>query len=217
MNVNGVCGKTFAVGRENKTKPDLTVTETNIGYHKIGDVITIVRPSVSDILAPYTENGSGLMVVAPDGSYAVSVDGVRLDGTCDANREYKLELTQTGAYSIQYSYRNQNGQTATFLCGPTVLNSSAPVLLVEGKTDGQQDKASLGDTIATAPYTVTDDDTTGNKLKNWCSVIYPSGVLKLLKSGASFQATEKGIYTVFYCAYDEIGNYSTFMYTIKVS
>ena len=219
MRISAVSGKNFALGRETKAVPDISVSQAdlNIGYHNVGDVITIVRPTISDILAPYTESGLSLIVFAPDGSYVTSLDGVRLDGTCPTDREYQIELKQEGPYSVQYHYKNQNNLKNQLIGGPTVLNPNAPVLLVEGKTEGQQDKASLGDTIATAPYTVSDDDTTGNELKNWCSVIYPSGVLKLLKSGASFQATEKGTYTVMYCAYDSIGNTSTFVYTIKVS
>ena len=217
IKVSSLSGKAFATGRESKAQPDVTVSESNIGYHNFGDVITIVRPNVSDILAPYVESGMKLSVYAPDGSYVVSVDGVRLDGTCPTDREYQVELKQVGAYSIQYVYTNQNNLENRFIGGPTVLNPNAPVLLVEGKTEGQQDKAKLGDTIATAPYTVSDDDTADRELKNWCSVIYPSGVLKLLKSGGSFQATETGVYTVIYCAYDEIGNTSMFVYTVKVS
>lgn len=217
IRISSLSGKTFALNREGRTQPDIIVSNSNIGYHNYGEVITVVRPTISDIFSPYVESGLSVKVLDPTGTPVTSVDGVLLDGTCPVDREYQVKLTQEGAYSIQYVYKNQKNLENRFIGGPTVLNPNAPVLLVEGKTEGQQDKASLGDTITAAPYTVSDDDTTGKDLKHWCSVIYPSGVLKMIKSGATFQATEKGTYVVFYSAYDSIGNTSTFTYTIKVS
>ena len=215
--VTGLSGKNFVTGRESKATPDIYVSESNIGYHEVGDVITVAKAEVSDILSPFVESGLSVKVLAPDGSPVTSLDGVRLDGTCPADRVYQVRLEQVGVYSIQYVYKNQKGLENRYIGGPTVLNSNAPVLLVEGKSDGQQVKASVGDTIKTAPYSVSDDDTELKEIKHWCSVIYPSGVLKLLSSGGSFKATEKGLYTIIYVAYDEAGNTSTVSYTVKVS
>ncbi len=217
LKITGLSGKTFATGRHEKATPDVYVSESNIGYHQVGDVITIAKADVSDILSPYVESGLSVKVLAPDGSVVTSLDGVRLDGTCSASRVYQVKLQQVGAYSIQYTYKNQKNLENRYIGGPTVLNSVAPTLMVEGVTDGQQIKASVGDTIKTAPYSVSDDDTELKEVKHWCSVIYPSGVLKLVNSGASFEAKEKGLYTVLYVAYDETGNTSMFAYTVKVS
>ena len=217
LRITGLGGKTFATGRDSKATPDIYVGQSNIGYHEIGEVITVAIADVSDILSPYTASGLVVTVKGPDGSPVTSLDGVRLDGTAPSNREYQVRLDQVGAYQILYTYTNQKGLTNRFVGGPTVLNSNAPVLLVEGKKDGQQIKAALGDTVQTAPYTVSDDDTATKDIKHWCSVIYPSGTLKLFNSGGSFVATEKGLYTIFYVAYDEVGNTATFTYTVKVS
>ena len=79
------------------------------------------------------------------------------------------------------------------------------------------DTAKWGDTVAVASFTATDDISDAKHVKAWVCVYYPSGIVRDLNQGGSFYAEEKGTYTVLYYACDEMGNFSTFAYVVKVS
>ena len=218
LRISRFADRKFANGSEDKAEPALTMSQAYMGYHKRGQVITIVPVDVNDILAPYVESGLKLFVFNPDGvTFATSLDGVLLDGTCPVNREYQICLDKEGSYRIRYEYVNQNGLVKYFNANPIVNNDSAPLLLVEGKSEWQVDSAAWGDTVTVATYTVSDDVSKNDKLKAWVCVFYPSGIIRQVANGGTFYAEEKGTYTVLYSAFDETGNHTTFSYTVNVS
>ena len=218
LRITRLADRKFANGSEDKAEPALTISQLYMGYHKRGQIITIVPIDVNDILAPYLESGLKLFVFNPDGvTFATSLDGVLLDGTCPVNREYQICLDKEGSYRIRYEYVNQNGLTKYFNANPIINNETAPILLVEGKKDGQVDSAAWGETVTVATYTVSDDVSKNEKLKAWVCVFCPSGIIRQVANGGTFYAEEKGTYTVLYSAFDETGNYTTFAYMVNVS
>ena len=199
-----------------KTKPVLTYSELNVGYQSLDTVITIAQAYAYDLIAPYVESGLSLIVTMPDGSFATSEDGVKLDGTCPVNRSYKLKLTMIGVYLIKYTYVEQNGNEYVYVDRPEVQDQISPVITVDGVTANEVRTAAWGATVKVASYTVTDETTATGELKAWVCVFSPSGIVRQIEDG-TFYADEKGKYTVFYHCYDQVGNYTTFKYFVVVS
>lgn len=217
LNISKLGGQKLSDAQKDKADPIMYLSKSNTGYQPYGKVITIGQAIAYDIIAPYVEAGLTLKVRKPDGSYAMSLDGVLLDGTCPVDREYQLKLDEVGIFSVLYEYVDQNGDYCSYVNSPTVRDEIPPVLKVEGKVENQVDTAKWGDTVAVANFTATDDISDAKNVKAWVCVYYPSGIVRDLDKGGSFYAEEKGSYTVLYYACDEMGNFSTFAYVVKVS
>ena len=217
VNVSKICDRNFNSTKSDKAEPVLYFEKSNTGYQAFGKVITISQALASDILAPYVESGLKLTATNPDGTYARSVDGVLLDGTCPVDREYQLELNKVGTYTVIYEYTDQNGKSCARRYSPIVRDQTAPVLIVDNMSENEVTKAVWGDTVRVASYSVSDDMSPANAIESWICVFYPSGIARDLGKGGTFYAEEKGTYTVLYYAYDEMGNYSTFAYVVEVS
>ena len=217
LNVSKLCDNKLSDATKDKADPVIYVPSSNIGYQAINKVITIAQANASDIIAPYLESGLRLYVRKPDGTFVTSLDGVELNGTCPVDREYQIQLTEVGIYTVLYEYYDQNSDNCTFVYSPTVKDQTPPTLKVEGKTENEVVTAKWGATVEVASFTASDDVTTAEALDAWVVVIYPSGIMRDLGNGGSFYAEEKGVYTVLYSAYDEVGNFSTFAYVVKVA
>ncbi len=200
-----------------KVKPVLTYSELNTGSHSMNKVITIAQAYAYDLIAPYVESGLSLTVTMPDGSFATSEDGVKLDGTCPVNRSYALKLTMAGTYLVTYTYVEQNGNTLVGVDRPNVQDQTSPVITVEGATENEIRTATWGANVKVASYTVTDETSAKDELKAWVCVFSPSGIVRQVDGNGTFYAEEKGKYTVFYHCYDKVGNYTTFKYFVVVS
>lgn len=200
-----------------KTKPVVSYSELNAGYQSLNKVITVAQPYAYDLLSPYVESALSLTVTCPDGSFATSEDGVKLDGTCSINREYKLKLSMQGTYLIKYTYKDQKGNEYVYIDRPEVQDQTSPVITVDGVTANEVLSATQNTNVTVATYTATDDTTASDILNSWVCVFFPSGECKQLENGGTFYASEKGKYTVFYEAFDEAGNYTTLRYFVVVS
>lgn len=204
--------------RENDNlEPTLYASKLNIGYQPINTVITIAQVSANDVLSPYLEAGLRLTARRPNGSYATSVDGILLDGTCPVDRAYELKLDEIGIYSVLYEYTDQNGNYCSLGYNPIIRDETSPVLTVKGVSENQVVEAAWGATVTVATYTVSDDISTEDMLDSWIYVFSPSGIAEEVANGGTFYAGEKGKYTVLYYCYDEAGNYTTFAYVVNVS
>lgn len=217
LNVSRLCDNKLNDDTRDKADPTLYVSKLHTGYQKFNKVITITQASAIDIMAPYVESGLRLTARKPDGSFATSVDGVLLDGTCPVTRSYELKLDQLGIYSVLYEYTDQNGDYCSLGYSPTVKDETNPTLIVEGVYENEVITASWGDTVTVKSYTISDDISSADAINSWVSVIYPSGIMRETSNGGTFYAEEKGDYTVLYCGFDEVGNYSTFAYVVRVS
>lgn len=208
---------TLKKAKTDKTDPVLTYSELNVGYQSLNKVITVAQAYAYDLIAPYVESGLSLTVTQPDGSFATSEDGVKLDGTCSVSRAYKLKLTMLGQYTIKYTYVDQNGNDYVYVDRPTVQDQMSPVIMVNGVKANEVVTAAWGANVKVASYTATDETTASDALKSWVCVFCPSGIIRQVANGGTFYAREKGKYTVFYHCYDETGNYATFKYFVVVS
>lgn len=217
LNINKLCDNKLSDATKDKADPILYVSKLHTGYQTFNKVITIVEASANDIIAPYVESGLRLTARKPDGSYATSVDGVLLDGTCPVTRSYELKLDKLGIYSVLYEYTDQNGDYCSLGYSPTVKDETNPTLTVDGVYENEVVTAEWGATVTVKSYTVSDDISSADAINSWVSVFYPSGIVRETGNGGTFYAEEKGDYTVLYCGMDAEGNYSTFAYVVRVS
>ncbi len=217
MRVSLLCDNKLSSATKDNTKPKLKIEELNTGYQSLNKVIRVSKAVASDILAPYVESGLTLVVKKPDGTFAVSEDGVALDGTCAVDRDYYLKLSQVGTYSVMYNYVDQNGNPQGYSYSPMVKDMQAPTIVVEGKVENEVGSAKWGASVKVANYSVSDDISLPEEIDSCILVVYPSSIIREVSNGGSFYAEEKGKYTVMYYAYDEIGNAALFVYFVDVA
>ena len=217
MNLSLLCDNVLTSAKFDSTTPKLNITKTNMGYHSYGSVITLSQATASDLIAPYLEAGLKVTMRMPDGTFAKSVDGVTLDGTNPANRDYQVKLDQVGFYSVLYTYTDQNGGFESFSYSPIVKDEQGPTIVVDGKVKDEVVSAKWGASVTVATYSVSDDISLAENVKSYINVIYPSGIMRRVENGGTFYAEEKGQYTIAYYALDEIGNMSLFTYYVVVS
>ena len=206
----------FTNSTTDDSTPMLTLAVDNGGYQVVGKKIGVSQLIVTDLYTPFLESNLTLEVMNPDYDYVTSNDGVLLDGTCPVDREYEFTIASRGYYDVTFYYV-ENGRTTMdgFTCD--VRDSVPPTIVVTGRTEGEILTAAYRVKVAVATYTVSDDVSEAKDIKSCIFVMYPSGLMKEVASGKTFDTTEKGLYYVVYFAYDEFGNSSTFMYKVLVS
>ena len=201
---------------EDDSTPMLVLPVNNRGYQTIGKEIFVSQLYVTDLFTPYLEGNLTLEVSNPDGGKVTSKDGVLLDGTCAVDREYTFVLDRLGRFNVRFYY-TENGTRTPFNYSCNVIDSVAPTITVADRTYGEVVEAAYRVKVAVATYTVSDDVTDAKKIDAYVYVTYPSGLMKEVAGGKTFDTTEKGIYHVVYVAQDEQGNIATFIYKIKVA
>ena len=209
-------GNKFTNGTSDDSTPMLSLALNYRGYQVVGKEIIIPKLVVTDLYTPYLESNLKLQVTDPDASYVKSVDGVVLNGDCAVDREYTVVLNRLGRFKIQFYYTENGTRTpCDYACN--VSDSIPPTIVVAGRTEGETIKAAYRVKVAVANYTVSDDVTDAADIKSCVYVMYPSGLMKEVAGGKTFDTIEKGVYYVTYLAFDEFGNIATFMYKILVS
>lgn len=187
-------------------RPEISMAPIQ-GEQYFGERITISASYASDVLDPNIT--FSMQVTKPDGSYAVSEDGVVLDGSCDPGRSYVIVTDQYGRYTVSYECEDTVGNKTPYSYVFNVVDTEAPQIVLGDAVK----TAKVGDVISIAQATVTDNYTECTmqiKLK------LPSGRFIDLSAGA-FVAAEEGVYTVYYFAYDSDFNPACVYYEISVS
>lgn len=195
-------------------KPQLSAT-TASGDRVQGTEYVIPKVYASDVLD--VVKGS-LTVTAPDGSYAVTKDGVTLQPGSEISRDYTIVLEQFGAYTITYEVSD--------ICGNKLLYEyvlrSADFTAPDVKIVSPETQTSVGKSVRVANILITD-----NKDKNledftvFVTVTSPNNRIYSLTDGdgqsaASFTATLAGEYTVTYLVLDSSGNMAMVSYKVYV-
>ena len=137
------------------------------------------------------------------------INGVALDGTQDATKDYTIKLTEYGDYTITYTATDGNGKSDEYvytIASKDVIRPS--VELKRHKTTAKQDA-----TVKVAKVVVEDDITKNCTVNTY--IINPEGVMETVSDG-KFKATMTGIYTVRYIVFDESGNCTFASYEINV-
>ncbi len=183
-----------------------------------GEVATVYPAQATDVLGNVLAKNIKVQVYKPNDEYAVSVDGVVLDGTQDNTRAYDVLLDTFGAYTVYYnvvdSFKNGEGNPEYYVM--LVEDSVPPTLTLEdGYAETSIVTVKLNSTVKLVGYTASDDVTSGEALKVFYAVETPNKCLHIL-FGDSFKASIVGEWKVFYYCYDEAGNFATRSYTVVV-
>lgn len=187
---------------EDNVAPRISLRDFS-GEYEIGSVITVSAPCVTDVLSTVLD-GDISLYAEKDGEVLYSVDGVKLDGYCDALREYQIRLDGFGQYSISFTAKDGAGKIVSKMCFVAVVDRVAPVLTVNGNETPTLKK---GDTLELS-YTVSDDRTA---TENVTVTVF----MRDVKTNAFYTFNEykirfsyAGEFEVYLYAKDEAGNYS---------
>ena len=216
--VRQIANQPFSASVKRDMNTALLSFQSSAKSYGLGEVATIYPAQATDVLGNVLAKNMKVEVYTPNDEYAVSVDGVVLDGTQDITRTYDVLLDTFGSYAVYYtaidSFKNGEGDSEYYVM--LVEDSVAPTLtLNEGYSEKSVVTVSAGATVKLIGYTASDDISSGEKLKVFCAVETPNKCLYILAND-SFKATLKGRWKIFYYCYDEAGNCTTRSYIVVV-
>lgn len=213
FNVYSVCNQSFGyyVTSDN-IEPIISVAHPD-RVAKVGDVITLYKPELIDVLSPSPLNKCTVSVYK-DGASVTSVDGVLLKNA-DAFKGYSFKITDFGSYLILYTYTDGAGKTADDRFAITVTDVISPEITLDGY-DGKPVSVSVNKEISPVAFTVKDNVTAKENIKVTIIVYNEKGVA-VCASNDKFTLTAAGNYTVYVYCTDEAGNtaYASYQVTAK--
>lgn len=216
IDVRQVGNQAFTVSVTADNSLPMVSYRSSAGRYLKNSTVTIYPIEATDVLSTVLNKNITLTVQSRNGDYLTSLDGVRLDGTCLATREYQVKLTEYERYTVRYTVVDGNGKFSPDTYFMTVTDSESPTITLDkGYGADTVVNAKIGDKIKIVSYTVSDDYSATDKLKTFVSVIDPNYAIEVLE-GNSFVAKMKGTYKICYYCYDETGNLSMQYYTVKV-
>ncbi len=199
-------GHTLNNAKTDRFVPQIFV-DTNSGDRGKGEKITLTGAFVYDTLDPIA--WMTLDVTDANGAYVTDENGVVLDGTQDATKDYTFAVNEYGDYMIRYVLSDGKENTDHYMYAVTSMDVTGPTitLLKHNET------AKMGDTVKLADTEVTDNITESCAV--FAYVFGPEGASVQVTDG-KFEATMSGVYAVRYMAFDEDGNYAFASYEIDV-
>lgn len=196
------------------TKPQLSAA-TASGDRLQGTEYVIPKVYAADVLDVVTGTMS---VTAPDGSFAVSKDGVVIGTGSDISRDYTIVLSQFGAYTVRYEVADICGNKLTYEYVLRAADFTPPeVEVVSPVTEG-----AVGAQIKVADIRISDNrDEKVEDFTVFVTVTTPDFRSHSLisadgKCAATFTASYAGEYTVTYLVLDSSGNMGSASYKIDV-
>ena len=183
------------------------IVETMSGDRGEGDRLTLTGAFAYDVLDPIAV--MTLDVTDPNGAYVTDDNGVVLDGSQDATKDYTIIINDLGDYVIRYVIKDGKGKTDTYVYAITAKDVEAPTITLQK----HKESAKAGDTVTLATAEVSDN------LTEACTVVAyvfdPEGENVKVTDG-KFEAATSGLYSVRYMAFDADGNYAFVSYEIQV-
>ncbi len=205
-----------------RIKPRIAVNGDYGGMYDAGDVYTIASAVATDTVSPTLK----LVVTAktPSGAIVRDENGTEISGV-PADKDYRFRITESGQYKVEYSAKDEAGNTATLNYGINILDKVAPTI----KLAAAVKTAKVGDKITIPEATITDDVTPSDKIIVYRTVRCPDGRLNVIGNsedetgGDSVKTTY--VYTVRYSgeykfmilAMDEAGNQTLAEFTVTVA
>lgn len=172
----------------------------------LNQIVTIGKAKAFDVLNPAAS--VTLTVRGPSG-IMTSVDGVRLQNA-DCSREYQIELSAYGQYSIIYDATDGEGQRARESYTINIKDTIPPEVVF---SDGFRTTAKVGEEYIIPDYTLRDDVSAQDKLVANVYILTPFDRLEMIEN-KKYVFKSAGEYTIYVLATDEANNYV--FYTVKV-
>ena len=205
--VNKVYNQSFSMSGYDLVPPIIYNKEKPANMFEKGEVAILYNPIVYDVTD--INVNKRFYVITPSGEYAVSVDGIRLDGTNSADRNYSLLLTEYGNYKVFYEVEDFTFNSASYQYIIMVKDMVAPQVELAEQVETE---IKVGKTVKVAEISVT--ETSGYSVT--CFVKNPSSVISEVENG-SFIADRTGVYVVYYYVIDDSGNLTIFRYELYAS
>ena len=201
-----------------KYAPVITVYKDR-GDKLVNTEMTVYAAEILDVLTPVLNKNITVSVTDPDGNTVVSKDGVELGGklkTADGTRDYVIELTKKGAYTIQYAGKDGSGQSVQTQYKVNVYSNVPPVVKFDkGYTADTVIKAQEGEFIYLPKYTVSDDSPL-DELTITAVLIgeLDGGLYPFIEEDEPVQLFGKGYYRLYITVVDPDGNMGYAYYRI---
>lgn len=213
--IQRVCGINVSNGQDN-TGPYIQYVNSVQTSAMIGDVYTIGRVVVGDVLAPNSH--AYLTVKTPSGEIAESIDGIRLSKV-DATKDYQINMAEYGDYKVSILAvesanwkKNPNESPSNYTI--TVIDGEKPTITFENdfKTN-----LSVGERLVIPKFTVSDNFSKPEDITVLIMVINPKGMPVYLYGETNAVKCEYvGEYKVCFYVYDQMGNLTTVEKTVTV-
>ena len=187
--------------------PVILIDSKVVGKCSLNQIVTIGKAKAFDVLNPAAS--VTLTVRGPSG-IMTSVDGVRLQNV-DCSREYQIELSAYGQYSIIYDARDGEGQPARESYTINIKDTIPPEVVF---SDGFRTTAKVGEEYIIPDYTLRDDVSVQDKLVDRVYILTPFDKIELVEN-KKYVFKAAGEYMVYVLATDEANNYV--FYTVKVT
>ena len=173
----------------------------------LNQIVTIGKAKAFDVLNPTTS--VTLTVRGPNG-VITSVDGVRLQNA-DCSREYQIQLSDYGQYSIIYDAKDGQGQPARESYTISIRDTVSPKVEF---SIGFKTTAKVGEEYIIPDYTLSDDVSASDKIVDRIYILTPFDKLELVEN-KKYVFKSAGEYIIYILATDEANNYV--FYTVKVT
>ncbi len=197
-------------------KPALSASSA-VGARPVGTEYVLEPVYYADVLDPSC--ACVMYVTAPDGSYAVTVDGVVLDPTAaKPSMRYTLRFDLLGDYVVNYSVKDIAGNELTYSYVLKSVDTTPPTVEIQNPV--KQGKVS--EKIPLAQIKISDNfGTPTDQFVVYVSVITPQGQTYAMLDAAgkvadTFTATHPGIYTVQYMVIGPSGNLTLTGYPVDI-
>ncbi len=187
-----------------KTAPQYFI-DSNAGERGIGEKLVLTGALAYDVLDPLCT--LTLTVTDPNGAYVTDETGVLLNGAQDATEEYAFILGKKGDYTVKYVATDGKSNTAEYVYCVTAKDLVGPTITLLNHLE----TVKTGETVEIAATQVTDNITA--QCSTYAYVFAPDGVCVKVTDG-TFEATQSGVYSVRYMAFDKDGNYTFASYEV---
>ena len=165
---------------------------------KIGDIFTVKKPDVTDVLTPILAKNVSVSVYYK-GNPVTAEDGTVMLNVSDFSKEYDIKITSYGDYLITYSFTDgKNGEPYTDAV--RVIDNVAPQITL----NTTMIEASVGQEISVG-YTVSDNVTAANKMEVWYIVMDAEAKMHVT-TNAPFTMNTAGVYRLQVWCIDGAGN-----------
>ena len=188
-------------------KPDIAVNGLYNVSAKPGDKIKIFSAQAADVI-DYNIVGH-VSVQDPDKNYVVATDGTELREV-DFSKEYEVELSIFGTYSIVYTAKDTRGNEQRYTVAIGVYDFEKPTITIDGKI---KDTAKLGDDIDLPEASVVDN--VDVDLVYYVYIRRPDQVYLPASKVTTYD--QEGTYNITYMAIDSAGNANIIIYKVQVS
>ena len=212
FDVFSICNQPFGYYVRSDTGRPILSAEKPEQVAKIGDVISVAKPTFVDVLSPNTIDNCFLSVYK-NGQAIESTAGVLLKDVGALDTDYAFKINGYGSYLIVYEYVDGAGKKCDLRYTVTATDNESPILTLNNY-NGKTVKVTVGVETPILAHTVSDNYTAVEKLEVWAFVYNAKGVCVSAQKDA-FTVLDAGEYTVQVYCIDEAGNMASATYKIK--